>query len=85
MPRVVGYRISSQATMHRSYYGDAFVSLSGVGDDMNVREPAVVEDFFRSTTWTDHYAAYSRWREQSPVLARMPFVLPDGSQIETFN
>jgi len=52
---------------------------------MNVREPAVVEDFFRSTTWTDHYAAYSRWREQSPVLARMPFVLPDGSQIETFN
>ena len=52
---------------------------------MNVREPAVVEDFFRSTTWTDHYAAYSRWREQSPVLARMPFVLPDGSEIETFN
>ena len=52
---------------------------------MSVGEPAVVEDFFRSTTWADPYRAYSRWRERSPVLARMPFVLPDGSEIETFN
>jgi cytochrome P450 len=57
----------------------------GLGDDMSVGEPAVVEDFLRSTTWADPYPVYSRWRERSPVLARMPFVLPDGSQIETFN
>src|SRR5215469_2385657 len=56
-----------------------------VGNDMSAGEPALVEDFSRSATWADPYAAYSRWREQSPVLARMPFVLPDGSEIETFN
>jgi cytochrome P450 len=51
---------------------------------MSIGEPALVEDFLRSATWADPYPVYSRWREQSPVLARMPFVLPDGSEIETF-
>ena len=52
---------------------------------MSIREPALIEDFLRSATWADPYPVYSRWREQSPVLARMPFVLPDGSEIETYN
>lgn len=62
-----------------------FASQAGVGDEMSVGEPALVEDFLRSATWSDPYPIYSRWRERSPVLARMPFVLPDGSEIETFN
>ena len=51
---------------------------------MSIGEPAVVEDFLRSAIWEDPYPIYSRWRERSPVLARMPFVLPNGSEIETF-
>ncbi len=52
---------------------------------MSATEPVVVEDFFKPATWENPYPAYSAWRERSPVVARMPFVMPDGSEIEAYS
>jgi cytochrome P450 len=48
-------------------------------------DPIIVEDFFKPTTWEDPYPAYSAWRERSPLIARIPFVLPDGSELEAYS
>ena len=52
---------------------------------MSTGEPVVVEDFFRPATWEDPYPAYRAWREQSPLVARIPFVLADGTALEAYS
>ena len=52
---------------------------------MSAAEPVIVEDFFKPATWEDPYPAYSAWRDRSPVIARIPFVLPDGSELEAYS
>src|SRR5215469_6627778 len=47
-------------------------------------EPIIVQDFSKPSTWENPYPAYSAWREQSPMIARIPFVLPDGSELEAY-
>jgi cytochrome P450 len=47
-------------------------------------EPIIVQDFSKPTTWENPYPAYSAWREQSPMIARIPFVLPDGTELEAY-
>ena len=47
-------------------------------------EPVIVQDFSNPTTWENPYPAYSAWRERSPMIARIPFVLPDGSELEAY-
>ena len=52
---------------------------------MSIGEPLIAEDFFKPATWENPYPAYTAWREQSPLIARMPLVLPDGSEVESFS
>jgi cytochrome P450 family 109 len=52
---------------------------------MSTGEPVVVEDFFKPTNWENPYPAYRKWRERSPLIARIPFVLPDGSELEAYS
>jgi cytochrome P450 len=52
---------------------------------MSVDEPIVVDDFFKPTTWENPYPAYSAWRDRSPLIARTPFVLADGSELEAYS
>lgn len=47
-------------------------------------EPTIVRDFFEPTTWENPYPAYAAWRERSPFIARIPFVLPDGTELEAY-
>ena len=46
---------------------------------MSAEQLLIVEDFFKPATWENPYPAYSFWRARSPFIARIPFVLPDGS------
>lgn len=48
-------------------------------------EPIIIQDFFNPSTWENPYPAYSAWRERSPLIARIPFVLPDGSELEAYS
>jgi hypothetical protein len=52
---------------------------------MSAVEPIIVEDFFKPATWENPYPAYSAWRDRSPLVARMPFVLADGSELEAYS
>ena len=52
---------------------------------MSAAEPVIVEDFFKPATWENPYPAYRKWRERSPLIARIPFVLPDGSELEAYS
>jgi cytochrome P450 len=52
---------------------------------MSAGEPVVVEDFYNPATWENPYPVYSAWRERSPLIARIPFVLPDGSELEAYS
>src|SRR5215469_1133086 len=52
---------------------------------MSVADPIVVDDFFKPATWENPYPAYSAWRDRSPLIARMPFVLPDGSELRAYS
>jgi cytochrome P450 len=52
---------------------------------MGAREPSVVDDFFKPATWENPYPVYSAWRDRSPLVARMPFVLADGSELEAYS
>src|SRR5215472_6334337 len=52
---------------------------------MSTLEPRIVEDFYRPATWENPYPAYCRWRDQSPLVARMPVVLPDGRELEAYS
>jgi cytochrome P450 len=52
---------------------------------MRTGEPVIVEDFFKPATWENPYPAYSAWRDRSPLIARVPFVLPDGREIEAYS
>jgi cytochrome P450 len=47
-------------------------------------ESIIVRDFFEPATWENPYSAYSAWRQQSPVIARIPFVVPDGTELEAY-
>jgi len=51
---------------------------------MRAEEPLVVHDFYKPATWQNPYPAYSTWRERSPFIARTPFVLPDGTELESY-
>jgi cytochrome P450 len=52
---------------------------------MSAEQPLIVEDFFKPATWENPYPAYSFWRARSPFIARIPFVLPDGSELEAYS
>ena len=52
---------------------------------MSIGEPVVTEDFFRPATWQNPYPAYRAWREHSPLVARIPFVLADGTALEAYS
>ncbi|HXW83658.1 MAG TPA: cytochrome P450 [Candidatus Binataceae bacterium] len=52
---------------------------------MSAEEPQVIDDFFKPATWQNPYPAYSTWRDRSPFIARIPFVLPDGSDLEAYS
>ena len=52
---------------------------------MSTGEPLIVEDFFNPATWENPYPAYSVWRQRSPIVARMPFVMVDGTELEAFS
>ncbi|MGB6088343.1 MAG: cytochrome P450, partial [Candidatus Binataceae bacterium] len=39
----------------------------------------------KPATWENPYPAYSFWRARSPFIARIPFVLPDGSELEAYS
>ena len=58
--------------MGRSYYNDVTLSGIRIGDGMSIGEPLIAEDFFKPATWENPYPAYTAWREQSPLIARMP-------------
>src|SRR6266404_434530 len=52
---------------------------------MSSSDPTVTEDFGKPETWMNPYPAYRKWREQSPLVAKMPLVMLDGTQLEVFN
>lgn len=52
---------------------------------MSTVEPSIVEDFYKPATWQNPYPVYSAWRDQSPLIARMPVVLPDGTELEAYS
>lgn len=52
---------------------------------MSADQSLIVEDFFKPATWENPYPAYSFWRARSPFIARIPFVLPDGSELEAYS
>jgi len=52
---------------------------------MSVADPIAVDDFYNPATWENPYPAYSAWRNRSPVIAPIPFMLSDGSELEAYS